>query len=186
MQLTCPNCKFTKEMSSEKLPMIPALVVCPKCRTKFRYEPPEPEVNIAIPRHNRPFCQPIQQDYPQQGQQVFGQPVQQDYPQQGQQVFGQPAQQGYPQQGQQFFGQPAQQGYPQQEQQAFGQPAQQGYPQQEQQGHLQPAQQAASPNPGCNPYVGAPVPGPYVDETSQEQSQAEENTPSGFQILNKS
>ncbi|MDY7001996.1 MAG: zinc-ribbon domain-containing protein [Thermodesulfobacteriota bacterium] len=50
MEITCPNCSFTRQVADEKIPSGSVFATCPKCKHRFRFkeleftieEPPEP------------------------------------------------------------------------------------------------------------------------------------------------
>lgn len=49
MQITCPECQFTRVVDESKIPARSQVATCPKCQTKFQFrelEPEEPEFEI--------------------------------------------------------------------------------------------------------------------------------------------
>ena len=39
MTLTCPHCGYGRDTAPERLPRVPVLVTCPRCRQRFRFAP---------------------------------------------------------------------------------------------------------------------------------------------------
>jgi len=38
MEITCPNCKFSREVADEKIPPNSVMATCPKCKHRFRFK----------------------------------------------------------------------------------------------------------------------------------------------------
>ncbi|WP_207262553.1 YIP1 family protein [Desulfovibrio sp. Huiquan2017] len=56
MQITCPECRFTREVDENKIPARSQVATCPKCQTKFKFRNlPEEEFLIEEPE---PATQP--------------------------------------------------------------------------------------------------------------------------------
>ena len=74
MQITCPECRFTREVDETKIPARSQVATCPKCQTKFKFrdlpeeeffieepEPaatPEPKAEPAVRRKVEPKADP--------------------------------------------------------------------------------------------------------------------------------
>ncbi|MCF6180303.1 MAG: zinc-ribbon domain-containing protein, partial [Geopsychrobacter sp.] len=59
MQLTCPHCKFSKQVPNDRLPSTPTQVTCPQCRKRFplpTQKTKSPEASII----NCPACHQAQ------------------------------------------------------------------------------------------------------------------------------
>jgi predicted Zn finger-like uncharacterized protein len=55
MQITCPECRFTREVDENKIPARSQVATCPKCQTKFKFRDlPEEEFLIEEPEPATP------------------------------------------------------------------------------------------------------------------------------------